>query len=90
MSESLQPRGLYSTRLFHPWDFPGKNNGTGCHFFLQGIFPTQESNYLFGLLIQPLKSTKIMKKVQVMVLPNLIGGDGLNLAPSKVSFLMIL
>ena len=24
--------------------FPGKNTGVGCHFLLQGIFPTQESN----------------------------------------------
>ena len=31
-----------------PWDFPGKNTGVGCHFFLQGIFRTQESN--LGLL----------------------------------------
>ena len=23
---------------------PGKTIGVGCHFFLQGIFPTQESN----------------------------------------------
>ena len=21
-----------------PWDSPGKNSGTGCHFLLQGIF----------------------------------------------------
>ena len=28
--------------------FPGKNTGAGCHFLLQGIFPTQESN--LGLL----------------------------------------
>ena len=28
----------------HPWDSPGKNNGVGCHFLLQGIFPTQGSN----------------------------------------------
>ena len=27
-----------------PWDFPGKNTGVGCHFLLQGIFPTQGSN----------------------------------------------
>ena len=27
-----------------PWDFPGKNTGVDCHVFLQGIFPTQESN----------------------------------------------
>ena len=25
-------------------DFPGKNMGAGCHFLLQGIFPTQGSN----------------------------------------------
>ena len=24
-----------------PWDFPGKSTGVGCHFLLQGIFPTQ-------------------------------------------------
>ena len=27
-----------------PWDSPGKNTGVGCHFLLQGIFLTQESN----------------------------------------------
>ena len=27
-----------------PWDFLGKNAGVGCHFLLQGIVPTQESN----------------------------------------------
>ena len=27
-----------------PWDFPGNNTGVGCHFLLQGIFPTQGSN----------------------------------------------
>ena len=27
-----------------PWDFPGKNTGAGCHFLLQGFFPTQGSN----------------------------------------------
>ena len=26
------------------WNFPGKNTGVGCHFLLQGIFPTQEWN----------------------------------------------
>ena len=41
---SLQPHGLQPTRLLWPWDFPGKNAGVGCHFFLQGIFPTQGSN----------------------------------------------
>ena len=27
-----------------PWDSPGMNTGVSCHFLLQGIFPTQESN----------------------------------------------
>ena len=30
-----------ATRLLCPWDFPGKNTAVGCHFLLQGIFPTQ-------------------------------------------------
>ena len=32
------------TRLLHPWDFLGKGIGVGCHFLLQGIFPTQGAN----------------------------------------------
>jgi len=32
------------SRLLCPWNFSGKNTGVGCHFLLQGIFPTQESN----------------------------------------------
>ena len=44
MSNSLRPHGLRPTRLLHPWDFTGKGTGVGCHFLLQGIFPTQESN----------------------------------------------
>ena len=39
-----RPRGLQPTRLFCPWDFPGKNTGMGCHFLLQGIFSTQRLN----------------------------------------------
>ena len=44
MSNSLRPHGLQPTRLLHPWNFPGKNTGVVCHFLLQGIFLTQESN----------------------------------------------
>ena len=35
------PHGLQPSRLLCPWNFPGKNTGMGCHFFLQGIFLTQ-------------------------------------------------
>ena len=31
VSDSLQPCGLYPTRLFCPWNFPGKSTGVGCH-----------------------------------------------------------
>jgi len=26
------------------WESPGQNTGVGCHFLLQGIFPTQGLN----------------------------------------------
>ena len=48
MSDSLRLHGLYPTRLLSPWNSPGKSTGVGCHFLLQGIFPTQGSN--LGLL----------------------------------------
>ena len=44
LSDSLRPHGLEPTRLLCPWNFPGKNTGVGCHFLLQGIFPTQGLN----------------------------------------------
>ena len=44
VSDSLQPYGLWPTRLLCPWDCPGKNTGLDCHALLQGIFPTQGSN----------------------------------------------
>ena len=31
MSDSLWSHGLQPTRLLHPWDFPGKSTGVGCH-----------------------------------------------------------
>ena len=40
----LQPHRLQFARFLCPWHFPGKNTGVSCHFFLQGIFLTLESN----------------------------------------------
>ena len=40
-----------AARLLCPWNFPGKNTGVGCHFLLQGSFPTQGLNlHLLHLL----------------------------------------
>ena len=30
-----RPYGLQPTRLLHPWDFPGKSTGVGCHCLLR-------------------------------------------------------
>ena len=43
-SALLWPHELQPIRLLCPWDFPCKNTGAGCHFLLQGIFPTQGWN----------------------------------------------
>jgi len=37
VSDSLWPHGLQPTRLLHPWDFPGKSTGVGCHRLLWNI-----------------------------------------------------
>ena len=48
---TLQPHGLWPTRLLCPWNFPGINTGAGYRFPLQGIFLTQGLNpSLRGLL----------------------------------------
>ena len=44
MPNSLWPHELHPARLLCLWDLPGKNTGVGCHFLLQGSFPTQGSN----------------------------------------------
>ena len=38
------PWTVACTKVLHPWDFQGKCTGVGCHFLLQGIFPTQGLN----------------------------------------------
>ena len=38
VSDSQQPHGLKPTRLLHPWDFPDKSTGVGCHHLLQIAF----------------------------------------------------
>ena len=60
MSNSLQPCGLQPTSFLCPLDFPGKNNGVGCHFLLQGVFLTQESKLcLLCLLHQQVDSVPL-------------------------------
>ena len=42
VSDSLLPHELWPAKFLCPWNFQGKNTGMGCHFILQGIFPTHD------------------------------------------------
>ena len=44
VSYSLQPHVLKPTRLFCPWNSPGRSTEVGSHSLLQGIFLTQGPN----------------------------------------------
>ena len=43
MSDSVKPHRHQATRLPHPWDYPGKKTGVGCHFLLQCMEVKSES-----------------------------------------------
>ena len=43
MSDSVRPHRRQPIRLPRPWDSPGKNTGVGCHFLLQCMKETSES-----------------------------------------------
>ena len=43
VSDSVWHHRWQPTRLPHPWDSPGKNTGTGCHFLLQCLKVKNES-----------------------------------------------
>ena len=48
MSDSSRPHGLQPTRLLHPWDFPGKSTGVGCHHLLWNNAINETKNTLEG------------------------------------------
>ena len=37
-SDPQRPHGLQPSRLFRPWDFPGKSTGVGCHCLLRYVW----------------------------------------------------
>ena len=37
---TLRPHRQQPTRFLHPWDFPGKSTGVGCHCLLHPDFET--------------------------------------------------
>ena len=47
-----------TARLLSPWDFPGKNSGVVCHFFLQEFNHTEDN-------ISVAKSPSSVLKVEI-------------------------
>ena len=43
VSDPVRPHRRQPTRLPRPWDSPGKNHWSGCHFLLQGMKVKSES-----------------------------------------------
>ena len=76
---SLRPYGLKAARLLCLWNFPGKDTGVGCHFLLQGIFPTQGSNpglphrrqilYYLSNEGSPISSVQLFSHVRLFATP---------------------
>ena len=54
MSDSSQPHGLQSIRLLHPWDFPGKSTGVGCHGKHECRRKVLHISHLMNFLIGPI------------------------------------
>ena len=55
VSNPQRPHGLQPTRLLHPWDFPGKSTGVGCHCLLRkSSMPTPQLTSYFPRLLKVL------------------------------------
>ena len=46
VSDSSRPHRLWPTRLLHPWDFPGKSTGVGCHCLPGSILKSTDISLL--------------------------------------------
>ena len=66
MSDSSRPHGLQPTRLLHPWDFPGKSTGVGCHCLLH---VTVLGKIYYWPLAVIIPEYKITKQLDEMISP---------------------
>ena len=53
VADSVRPHGLQPTRLLHPWDFPGKSTGVGCHWYVTRNLENHELTAHTGLWTCP-------------------------------------
>ena len=49
----VRPHRWQPTRLPHPWDFPGKSTGVGCHCLLHDLLRLLQSDNCWIHIIQP-------------------------------------
>ena len=60
VSDSVWPHRRQPTRLLHPWDFPGKSTGVGCHCLLHLI------HYSFLNPSETITSEKYVQQIDEM------------------------
>ena len=73
-------------------DFPGKDIGVGCHFLLQGIFPTQGSNPCLLCLLHWQASSLLLtppKKPILYIRPVLFSQNHFRIVYLSLAFLVI-
>ena len=66
-----------------PWNFPGKNTGVGCHFLLQGIFPTQGWNLQVLCLLHLQVGSLLLAPPMQILNGSLLGIHRLQRGPEK-------
>ena len=67
LSPTLRPHELKPTRFLCLWNFPGKNTEVGCHFLVQGIFPTQGLEHVSPGLAGRFFTTEPLGKLMFVV-----------------------
>ena len=63
-TDSLRRCGLQPSRLFSPWDSPGKNAAMGCCALLQGTEPPSPELQMGSLLLSPQRSPQSYHTIQ--------------------------
>ena len=66
VSDSSQPYGLQPTGLLHPWNFPGKSTGVGCHCLLELHYYNHWS--YIKLYIWSTDSSLVIISIEVLVI----------------------
>ena len=66
VSNSSRSHGLQPTRLLHPWDFPGKSTGVGCHCLLS-ILHIYTSDYKDRIMGRHTQQSLLSENLQLSV-----------------------